>query len=118
MTTIANTAVALVAILHFGFLVLEMFLWTNPWVFALSARRPICPSLEGARRESGPVQRLCRDRARMGSRSRRSGNLDQDFLPLLRGRRRRIRRIYRKPKDPLGPSATRRGGARPRTAGV
>src|SRR5438477_9391352 len=30
MTTIANTAVALVAILHFGFLVLEMFLWTQP----------------------------------------------------------------------------------------
>src|SRR2546422_11756952 len=30
MTTIANTAVALVAILHFGFLVLEMFLWTRP----------------------------------------------------------------------------------------
>src|SRR5438093_13026235 len=30
MTTIANTAVALVGILHFGFLVLEMFLWTQP----------------------------------------------------------------------------------------
>ena len=30
MTTIANTAVALVAVLHFGFLVLEMFLWTRP----------------------------------------------------------------------------------------
>src|SRR3979409_2210222 len=30
MTTIANTAVALVALLHFGFLVLEMFLWTRP----------------------------------------------------------------------------------------
>jgi len=30
MTIIANTAVALVAILHFGFLVLEMFLWTRP----------------------------------------------------------------------------------------
>src|SRR5438309_3866680 len=30
MITIANTAVALVAVLHFGFLVLEMFLWTRP----------------------------------------------------------------------------------------
>jgi putative membrane protein len=30
MTTIANIAVALVAVLHFGFLVLEMFLWTRP----------------------------------------------------------------------------------------
>ena len=30
MTTITNVAVALVAILHFGFLVLEMFLWTRP----------------------------------------------------------------------------------------
>ena len=30
MTTIANTAVAVVALLHFGFLVLEMFLWTQP----------------------------------------------------------------------------------------
>jgi len=30
MTTIANTAVAVVAALHFGFLVLEMFLWTRP----------------------------------------------------------------------------------------
>src|SRR2546426_3824460 len=30
MTTIANTAVAVVAVLHFGFLVLEMFLWTRP----------------------------------------------------------------------------------------
>src|SRR5438552_385278 len=30
MTIIANTAIALVAILHFGFLVLEMFLWTRP----------------------------------------------------------------------------------------
>jgi len=30
MTTIANIAVAVVALLHFGFLVLEMFLWTQP----------------------------------------------------------------------------------------
>lgn len=30
MTTIADAAVALVAVLHFGFLVLEMFLWTRP----------------------------------------------------------------------------------------
>jgi putative membrane protein len=30
MTTITNVAVALVAVLHFGFLVLEMFLWTRP----------------------------------------------------------------------------------------
>jgi putative membrane protein len=30
MTTIANAAVALVALLHFWFLVLEMFLWTKP----------------------------------------------------------------------------------------
>jgi len=30
MTTITNVAVALVAALHFGFLVLEMFLWTQP----------------------------------------------------------------------------------------
>src|SRR3989442_13755542 len=30
MTTIANTAVAVVAVLHFGFIVLEMFLWTRP----------------------------------------------------------------------------------------
>ncbi len=30
MTSIANAAVALVAVLHFGFLVLEMFLWTRP----------------------------------------------------------------------------------------
>jgi len=30
MTTITNVAVALVAALHFGFLVLEMFLWTRP----------------------------------------------------------------------------------------
>lgn len=30
MTTVANAAVALVVVLHFGFLVLEMFLWTKP----------------------------------------------------------------------------------------
>jgi putative membrane protein len=30
MTTITSVAVALVAALHFGFLVLEMFLWTRP----------------------------------------------------------------------------------------
>lgn len=30
MATISNIAVALVAVLHFGFLVLEMFLWTKP----------------------------------------------------------------------------------------
>ncbi len=30
MTTITNAAVVLVAALHFGFLVLEMFLWTRP----------------------------------------------------------------------------------------
>lgn len=30
MATISNIAVALVAILHFFFLVLEMFLWTKP----------------------------------------------------------------------------------------
>ena len=31
MTTIANIAVALVALLHFYFLVLEMFLWDRPF---------------------------------------------------------------------------------------
>jgi putative membrane protein len=30
MTTVANTAVALVALLHLWFLALEMFLWTKP----------------------------------------------------------------------------------------
>src|SRR5678815_138561 len=30
MPTITNIAVALVALLHFGFLVLEMFFWTRP----------------------------------------------------------------------------------------
>ena len=30
ITTLANVAVALVAALHLGFLVLEMFLWTKP----------------------------------------------------------------------------------------
>jgi putative membrane protein len=30
MTTVANIAVALVALLHLGFLVLEMFLWAKP----------------------------------------------------------------------------------------
>jgi putative membrane protein len=30
MTTVANIAVTLVALLHLGFLVLEMFLWTKP----------------------------------------------------------------------------------------
>src|SRR5256885_6359188 len=30
MTTVANVAVALVALLHVYFLVLEMFLWNNP----------------------------------------------------------------------------------------
>ena len=30
MTTVANIAVALVALLHLWFLVLEMFLWTKP----------------------------------------------------------------------------------------
>ena len=31
MTTVANIAVALVALLHAYFLVLEMFLWTKPF---------------------------------------------------------------------------------------
>src|SRR3989442_13225260 len=31
MTTVANIAVALVALLHLWFLVLEMFLWTKPF---------------------------------------------------------------------------------------
>jgi putative membrane protein len=30
VTTLANSLVALVAVLHLGFLVLEMFLWTTP----------------------------------------------------------------------------------------
>jgi putative membrane protein len=30
MTILANIVIALVAILHFGFLVLEMFLWNHP----------------------------------------------------------------------------------------
>jgi putative membrane protein len=30
MTTVANIAIGLVAVLHFYFLVLEMFLWTTP----------------------------------------------------------------------------------------
>lgn len=40
MTTAASIAVALVAVLHVGFLVLEMFLWTTPFgrrVFHLKA---------------------------------------------------------------------------------
>ena len=30
MTTVTNLAVALVALLHLGFLILEMFLWSKP----------------------------------------------------------------------------------------
>ena len=30
MTTVANIVIAFVAILHIGFLVLEMFLWNHP----------------------------------------------------------------------------------------
>jgi putative membrane protein len=40
MAALANVAVALVALLHFWFLVLEMFLWTTPFgmrTFGLSA---------------------------------------------------------------------------------
>src|SRR5438034_901340 len=56
MTTIANTAVVLVAILHFGFSSSSRCsCGPSPWAFALSAPRPISPRL----RRRSPRIRAC-----------------------------------------------------------
>ena len=109
MIWIANVLVALVAVLHVYFLVLEMFLWTKPLGLktfrntpekaqesaVLAANQGLYNGFLAAGLIWGllqPVTRLCLP--------------DQGVLPALRDRRRRLWRRNRQPQDSL-----RSGGA-------
>ena len=69
---IANLLVAVVALLHVGFLVLEMFLWTTPFGLKTFNMTPRGRGFLGrACRQPGALQRLPGGRARLGPRSPR-----------------------------------------------
>ena len=66
MRLVADVFVALVALLHVWFLVLEMFLWDKPLGLKTFRQTPRSRGVEGARRQPGPLQRLSRRRAAWG----------------------------------------------------
>ena len=111
METAAQVLVALVALIHAYFLVLEMFLWDTPRgrkafgtteAFSAGERHP--------RRQPGPLQRLHGRRAGLEPGRGRPGRPPgADLLPELPGRRRGVRSRHRQPQDPVRPGDTGRG---------
>ena len=109
MKIIANLLVGLVALLHVGFLVLEMFLWTTPFglrtfnmtpeVAASSAVLAANQGLYNGFLAAGLVWGL----ARQGKRDRHQG-----VLPRLRDRRRHLRGGDREADHPVRAGAARR----------
>jgi hypothetical protein len=93
MILIANGLVALVATLHVYFLALEMFLWTKP--LGLKTFRN---SIEKARETA----------VLAANQGLYNGVPDQDILPALRDRGRRLWRCDRQPQDSLGAGSARR----------
>ena len=117
MRVIANILVALVALLHAGFLVLEMFLWTTPFGLktfnmtpevaassaVLAANQGLYNGFLAAGLVWGLIARKCRRH--------------QDLLPRLRDRGGRIRGCHRQADDPVRAGPAGRLGA-PRRAGI
>jgi hypothetical protein len=110
MIFIANFLVAVVAVLHVYFLILEMFLWTRP-LGLKTFRNSIEKATESAvlAANQGLYNGFLAARPRLGPAPSQSGVCapDQDFLSALRDRGWRLWRGDRQPPDPL-----RAGGAR------
>jgi hypothetical protein len=92
MSTLANLAVGLVALLHCYFLVLEMFFWDKP--LGLRTFR-LTPEF---------AQGLPRGRFILGNVTRHVRRCDQNFLPMLRGCSRAVWCIQRREENTLGAS--------------
>ena len=111
MRLVADILVALVALLHLWFLVLEMFLWDKPLGLKTFRQTPEhAADQQDARRQPGALQRLPRRRPALGPLARRRRLPGQGVLPRLRRRRRRLRRGHRGQEDPVRAGAA--GGGR------
>ena len=117
MVIIANVVVGLVAVLHLYFLVLEMFLWTTPFgrrTVGLTA--DFAAASKSLAANQGLYNGFLAAGLVWGPRARCGRCADQDLLPRLRRRGRRVRRLHREPQDPLGSGPARSRGPRARPA--
>lgn len=113
MATASNVAVALVALLHLYFLVLEMFLWDKPLGLRTFGLTPeFAKASKALAANQGLYNGFLVAGLVWGLGLGQSGESDQDLLPGLRRRRGRLRRGDREPQDPLGPGAAWRDSAR------
>ena len=121
MTIVANILVALVAILHVGFLVLEMFLWTTPFGLKTFNMTPeVAASSAVLAANQGLYNGFLAAGLVWGLFSKTNATSIKVFLPRLRDRGRRIRSRDRQADDSAhaGPSgglgAAGRAGVAPR----
>ena len=112
MTLVADAVVALVALLHAYFLVLEMFLWDKPAGLRAFGQTPEAAAASKVLAAPGPVQRISRRGPGLGPAARCRGHRGEGLLPRLRADRGRVRRRDREPQDPCGAGVA--GGDRPR----
>lgn len=105
---LAQTLVALVALLHLGFLVLEMFLWTSPIgrkVFGMNAEKAELTKVMAA--NQGLYNGFLVAGLLWGLLLGTSGvPVMIDLLPQLRHRRRGLWRRYGQPQDFMGAGRT------------
>ena len=113
MTTVSNVAVALVALLHLYFLILEMFLWDKPLGLRTFGLTPeFAQASKALAANQGLYNGFLVAGLVWGLGLGQSGNPIKIFFlgcVVVAGR---LRRGDREPQDPLGPGAARRDSAR------
>ena len=113
MNLAANIVVALVALLHLYFLVLEMFLWDKPAGLRAFGQTPQAAAASKVlAANQGLYNGFLAAGLVWGLAARRRGHRGEDLLPRLRADRGPVRRRHREPQDPRGAGAA--GGDRPR----
>ena len=108
---LANLLVALVAVLHLGFLVLEMFLWTTPFglkTFGLT--REFAEQSRALAANQGLYNGFLAAGLIWGLLSQQNGVCHSGLLSLLRDHCRCVRRGDRQDDDIVHPGLARRAG--------
>ena len=112
MSIVANILVALVAALHAGFLVLEMFLWTTPFglkTFNMTAEVAASSAVLAA--NQGLYNGFLAAGLDLGADRQDQRDLHQGVLPRLRDRGGRVRGRHRQAVDPARAGPAGRPGA-------
>ena len=118
MKVVANILVALVALLHAGFLVLEMFLWTTPFGLKTFNMTPeVAASSAVLAANQGLYNGFLAAGLVWGLIAKENADRHQGLLPRLRDRGGRIRGCHRQADDPVRAGPAGRLGA-PRRAGI